>query len=63
MFVSGDKIGLSLNEYIEIMNLKDIPENVQDRVDNKHRYTVFLNDRISDDELINLIQKGYELTK
>lgn len=63
MIVSGDKIGLSSKEHIEIMNLKDIPENVQNRVDNKHWYTVCLNGRISDDELISLIQKSYELTK
>lgn len=74
MSITGDKIGLSSGEKIEIMNLKDIPENVQKRVNDKyffkayhmnkkHWYTVCLDERVLDDELMSLIQKSYELTK
>lgn len=72
MTVDKSKIGLPEHESIEIIDLKDIPENLESRIDNekffkayhmnkKHWYTVCLNGSICDDELKELIKKSYEL--
>lgn len=74
MKVSESKIGLQGNSEIEIMNLKDLPEIVEKRVDNsrffkayhmnkKHWYTICLDGTIPDEELKSLIETSYNLVK
>ncbi len=72
MTVDKNKLGLPGHGNIEIINLKDIPENVEQRVDEKlffkayhmnkkHWYTVCLNGSVSDEKLMDLIQASYNL--
>ena len=57
---------------VEVINLKDEPTIVSNRVDGKnafpaypmnkqHWYTLFLDGRLSDDEIVGLIEKSYIL--
>ena len=70
--VPRDKFGLDKGGVVEVINLKDEPETVAARVDREnafpayhmnkqHWYTLFLDDRLSDDEIISLIKKSYTL--
>ena len=70
--VPKDKFGLDEGGVVEVINLKDEPKLVSDRVDGKnafpayhmnkqHWYTLFLDERLSDNEIVNLIEKSYAL--
>ena len=70
--VPKDKFGLDEGGVVEVINLKDEPKIVSDRVDGKnafpayhmnkqHWYTLFLDERLSDNEIVNLIEKSYAL--
>ena len=72
MTVDRSKIGLSGHGNIEIIVLKDTPENVEGRVDGKkffkayhmnkkHWYTICLNGEVQDTEIQKLIFASYEL--
>lgn len=72
MTVDRTKIGLSGHGNIEIINLKDIPENIEQRMEGnrffrayhmnkKHWYTICLDGRIPDEEVCGLIHISYEL--
>lgn len=72
MTIDKNKLGLPGHGNIEIIDLKDIPENVQQRVDEKlffkayhmnkkHWYTVCLDGTVSDEKLRDLIQASYNL--
>ncbi len=72
MTVDRSKIGLSGHGNIEIIVLKDTPENVEGRVDGKkffkayhmnkkHWYTICLNGMVQDTEIQKLIFASYEL--
>ncbi len=66
------KFGLDEGGVVEVINLKDEPKTVSERVDGKnyypayhmnkqHWYTLFLDERLSDDTIIRFIQKSYTL--
>ena len=66
------KFGMDEGGVVEVINLKDEPKIVSDRVDGKnafpayhmnkqHWYTLFLDGRLSDDEIVGLIEKSYAL--
>lgn len=66
------KFGLDEGGVVEVINLKDEPKIVNNRVDGKnafpayhmnkqHWYTLFLDGRLSDDEIVGLIEKSYAL--
>ena len=70
--VPKEKLGQDEGGIAEVINLKDEPAIVSARVDGRrafpayhmnkqHWYTLFLDDRISDDEIIKLIEKSYVL--
>lgn len=72
MTVDRSKIGLPGHGSLEIMDLKDRPENVAQRIDEpsffpayhmnkKHWYTICLDGRVPDEELSALIQTSYQL--
>lgn len=74
MMISKDKLGLGEDGFAEIINLKNEPEIVDIKVDGKkilpayhmnkkHWYTLILDDRLSDDEIIKMVRKSYELVK
>jgi len=71
MSVDRGKLGLPGRGDVEIIDLKDAPEHIEQRVDGdrafpayhmnkKHWYTVCLDGRISDEEIGALIQLSYE---
>ena len=66
------KFGMDEGGVAEVINLKDEPKKVSERVDGKnafpayhmnkqHWYTLFLDERLSDDEIVDLIEKSYVL--
>ena len=68
------KLGLDGDGKIEIIDLKDTPEHIQKRRDDKiffggyhmnkkHWYTICLNDSLEDKELFDLIDRSYRLVK
>ena len=68
------KVGLGRDGKIEIIDLKDTPECIQKRRDDKiffggyhmnkkHWYTICLNDSLEDEELFALIDESYRLVK
>lgn len=70
--VDRSKLGLHGHGNIEIINLKDIPENVERytseknfykayHMNKKHWYTICLDGSVSDEELKTLINASYEL--
>ncbi len=72
MTVDRSKIGLPGHGNIKIINLKDIPKNVEQRIDEeiffkayhmnkKHWYTICLDGRIADEKIKALIHTSYEL--
>lgn len=72
MTVDRSKVGLSGHGNIEIIVLKDTPENIEARVDGKkffkayhmnkkHWYTICLNGSVQDTEIQKLIFASYEL--
>lgn len=72
--VERKKIGLVGDGMIEIINLKDTPEDIEKRLDNdiffggyhmnkKHWYTICLNDSLDDEVLFDLIDKSYSLVQ
>lgn len=72
MTVDRKKIGLPGQGTIEIMDLKDLPENVEQRIDGqrflkayhmnkKHWYTICLDGRVPDEEIRALIRRSYAL--
>ena len=74
MTVDKSKIGLSGHGNIEIMDLKDIPENIARRLEErnfyrayhmnkKHWYTICLDGSIQDEELMKLIESSYDCVK
>lgn len=72
--VERRKLGLDGDGKIEIIDLKDTPECIQKRRDDKiffggyhmnkkHWYTICLNDSLEDEELFALIDESYRLVK
>lgn len=72
--ISKDKIGIAETGKVEIINLKDIPEAVQQRIDGErffkayhmnkqHWYTVCMDDRVSDEQLEELIGISFRLVE
>lgn len=72
MTVEQSKIGLSGHGNIEIIDLKDIPENIKQRLNEKyffegyhmnkkHWYTLCLDGSIPNEELTSMIDRSYEL--
>ena len=72
--VERSKLGLDGNGRIEIIDLKDTPEEITKRHDDKiffggyhmnkkHWYTICLNDSLNDEELFDLIDRSYRLVK
>lgn len=72
--ISKDKIGIAETGKVEIINLKDDPEEVQQRIDGErffkayhmnkqHWYTVCMDDRVSDEQLEELIGISFRLVE
>lgn len=72
MTVEKSKIDLPGSGNIEIIDLKDLPENIEKRIDGvlffkayhmnkKHWYTICLDGRVSDEEIGELIDVSYRL--
>ncbi|QPK93598.1 MmcQ/YjbR family DNA-binding protein [Actinomyces sp. zg-332] len=70
--ISKTKLGLDGEEEIEIMNLKALPEEIEEIVDKKvffpayhmnkkHWFTICLDGRISNEQIYELIRRSYEL--
>lgn len=70
--VSKAKFGLDEGGVVEVINLKDEPKIVSDRIDGKnafpayhmnkqHWYTLFLDERLSDGDIVGLIEKSFAL--
>lgn len=66
------RFGFDESGVVEVINLKDEPKFVSERVDGKnyypayhmnkqHWYTLFLDEKISDDVIITLVEKSYTL--
>ena len=74
MTVDRSRIGLPGHGNIEIIDLNDIPENIERRIDEKkffkayhmnkrHWYTICLNGRVSDEEIRAFIDASYRLAE
>ncbi|MEG0275399.1 MAG: MmcQ/YjbR family DNA-binding protein [Coprobacillus sp.] len=74
MIIDKSKLGCSDHGNIEIIDLKDSPENVENYLDKdnylkayhmnkKHWYTICLDESIKDEELFSLIDKSYQCIK
>lgn len=74
MNLSGDKVGLMDTDFVDVINLKCDPEMVSVlsaqngireayHMNKKHWITVILNGAVSDDEICNLIDISYDLTR
>lgn len=74
MAVDKSKIGISGHGDIEIIDLKDSPENVERRLDGKnyfkayhmnkkHWYTICLDGSVADEKLMELIDTSYKCVK
>ena len=72
MTVAKSKLGLPGNGNIEIIDLKDLPEDIEKRIDGelffkayhmnkKHWYTICLDGRVSDEKIVELIDVSYRL--
>ena len=70
--IPREKIGIEEGGLAEVINLKDEPEAVTARINEKkaypayhmnkqHWYTVLLDDRLADDEMINLIKISFKI--
>lgn len=70
--IPKEKVGVEEGGIAEVINLKDEPKAVDARVDGvrafpayhmnkQHWYTLFLDDRMTDDEIIDLVRKSFEL--
>lgn len=72
--VDYSKIDPSKEGPIEVINLKELPENIETLIDNtsyypayhmnkKHWYSIILDDSLNDDELFEKINLSFDLTK
>lgn len=70
--VAKDKFGISEEGVAEVINLKDEPAIVRERIasgaaypayhmNKQHWYTLFLDDHLSDGEVVELIKKSYAI--
>lgn len=70
--VGRDKFGLEGEGVVEVINLKDEPSAVRERIaggiaypayhmNKQHWYTLFLDGHMPDDEVVALIEKSYEI--
>ena len=74
MDVSGDKVGLDKDERVDIINIKNDPELVDllstqkgfcraYHMNKQHWLTVILNGSVRDEEVRNLLEDSFEITK
>ena len=72
--ISKTKLGYKEDEIIEIMNLKDAPDEVAAHVETgkvykayhmnkKHWYTIILDESLTDGEIIEFIRRSFEIVK
>ena len=74
MDVPGNKVGLETDEVIDIMDIKCEPDMILTlstqtgfapayHMNKKHWLTILLNGSVNDDEICNLLDMSYEMTK
>lgn len=73
MNITGDKVNLDNNDYVDVLNLKCDPEMISHlasqkgfapayHMSKKHWITIVLNGDVNDDIIYNLIDQSYNLT-
>ncbi len=74
MDVTGDRVGLKTDERVDIIDVKCRPDMIlmlsaqigfapAYHMNKKHWITIVLNGSVNDDEIYNLIDMSYEMTK
>jgi predicted DNA-binding protein (MmcQ/YjbR family) len=74
MSIEGTKVGLNSNESVEIMNVKCEPDMIfalceqkgfapAYHMNKKHWITIILNGSVRDEEIYNLLDVSYEMTR